>query len=66
MQALQVRRVATSADLSSPGGFTFVPKREPVRKIERVPLERPKGFRRKLLWQFFAKKHELKQVIELL
>ena len=66
MEALEVRRVPTSADLSSPGDFAFVPKREPVRKFERIPLIAPKGFFRKIVWQLFGKKYELKQVIELL
>jgi hypothetical protein len=66
MQAIEVRRVPTSADLSSPGDFAFVPKREPVRKFERIPLTAPKGFVKRLLWYLFGKKYELKQVVELL
>ncbi|HVB33724.1 MAG TPA: hypothetical protein VNJ52_05040 [Patescibacteria group bacterium] len=66
MQAIEVRRVQSSADLSSPGDFTFVPKREPVRKFERIPLEAPKGYFRNLLWQVFGKKYEVKQIVELL
>ena len=66
LKAVELRRVQSSADSSSPGDFTFVPKREPVRKFERIPLEAPKGFFRKLLWQAFGKKCELKQIVELL
>ncbi len=66
LKAIEVRRVPTSADLSSPGDFTFVPKREPIRNVERIPLIAPKGFFRKLAWQLFGKKYELKQIVELL
>lgn len=55
----------SSADLSAPGDFAFIPKREPNRRLEQVPLTPPRNFFKRLLWQFFGKKTEVKQYIEL-
>jgi hypothetical protein len=43
-QALEVRRVLTSADLEKHGDFAFIKKREPIRQTERIPVERPKDY----------------------
>jgi hypothetical protein len=65
-KAIEVHRVGSSADLMAPGDFAFIPRREPLRKIERIPLEAPNGFFKRLWWTLFGKKHELKQIVELL
>jgi len=65
MQALEVRRVPLSEDLLKPGDYVFLPKRAPIVSYERKPLEAPKGLVQQLLWHFFGKKYEMKQIIEL-
>jgi hypothetical protein len=52
MQALEVRRVPTSADLEKPGDFAFIKKRAPIRQTERIPLESPKGFLARIIRRF--------------
>jgi hypothetical protein len=65
LKALEVRRVPSSGDLTAPGDFAFIPKREPIRRIETVPLTPPRNFFKRLIWQFFGTKQEVKQFIEL-
>ena len=65
LKALEVRRVPLSEDLLHPGDFVLVKKREPICKYERVPLTPPSGFFRRLWWNWFGKKEEIKQIIEL-
>jgi hypothetical protein len=65
MQALEVRRVPLSEDLSSPGDFVFIGKRAPRITVERLALEAPSGFFKKLWWNAFGKKYEMKQIVEL-
>jgi hypothetical protein len=65
LKALEVRRVATSADLMAPGDFAFVPRREPLRRIEYTPVPPPRGFFKRIVWQFFGEKRTEKQFIEL-
>jgi hypothetical protein len=73
MQALEVRRVPLSEDLSRPGDYVFIGKRPPRIQIERTPLSPPEDdgrtntmfLLRLLWWKFFGKKHEMKQVVEL-
>jgi len=65
MQALEVRRVRLSEDLSSPGDFVFIGKRQPRVTVERLPLEAPAGILEKLWWKFFGKKYEMKQIVEM-
>jgi uncharacterized protein YbaR (Trm112 family) len=64
--ALEVKRVPHSEDLLHPGEFVFIPKREPVRTFERTPIAPPTGTFRRLWWDLFGKKYELKQIVELL
>jgi hypothetical protein len=65
MQALEVRRVRLSEDLSSPGDFVFIGRRAPRITVERLPLEAPSGFFKRLWWNYFGKKYEMKQIVEL-
>lgn len=64
-QALEVRRVSSSADLAAPGDFAFIPKREPVRRLEQFPIAPPRNIICRLVWRVFGKKQETKQYIEL-
>jgi uncharacterized protein YbaR (Trm112 family) len=64
--ALEVKRVPHSEDLSHPGEFVFIPKREPIRKFYSEPLTPPTGAFRRLWWNWFGKKYEIKQIVELL
>lgn len=66
MQALEVRRVSSSADLLNKGEYVFIEKREPKITIERTPLERPAGFWAGLRWDLFGRKYELHQIVEIL
>jgi hypothetical protein len=59
-QALQVRRVSSSADLLHPGEYVFIEKRPPQITIEKKPLANPGFFRR-----MFHRDYELKQIVEL-
>lgn len=65
LQAIEVRRVPSSADLTAPGDFAFIPKREPLRRLEQVPITPPRNFFKRLVWHFFGKKQEARQFIEL-
>jgi hypothetical protein len=65
MQALEVRRVSSSADLLKAGDFVFIPKREPEITVERIPLTPPTKFFAFIKWSLFGKKYELKQYVEL-
>jgi hypothetical protein len=65
MQALEVRRVSLSEDLSRPGDYVFVGRRAPRITIERTPLTPPVGMLEKLWWNLFGKKYEMKQIVEL-
>ena len=66
MQALEVRRVSTSADLLNKGEYVFIEKRAPKITVERIPLERPAGFWAGLKWDWFGEKYEIKQIVEIL
>ena len=63
--ATEVKRVPSSDDLTAPGDFAFIPKREPIRRIETMPLVPPRNLFKHLIWQFFGKKQEVRQFIEL-
>jgi hypothetical protein len=65
LQAFEVRRVPSSGDLTAPGDFAFIPKRESIRHLERVPIQPPRNFFKRLVWQFFGQKQEVRQYIEL-
>lgn len=65
LKALEVRRVTHSEELTNPGEFVFIQKREPIRTIERQPLEPPQGFLKRMYWKFFGKKYEVKEIIEI-
>lgn len=58
--AQEVKRVPSSEELLHPGEFVFIPKREPVTSYHSVALAPPTGFFRRLLWDWFGKKYELK------
>jgi hypothetical protein len=62
--ALEVKRVPLSEDLLHPGDYVFIGKRDPHRTFQSIPLEPPKGWGRRLLWNLFGKKYELKQIVE--
>jgi hypothetical protein len=64
--AQEVKRVPTSEDLLHPGEFVFIPKREPIRTFESTPIAPPTGAFRRLWWDLFGKKYEIKQIVELL
>lgn len=64
VQAIPVRRVEHSEDLAAPGDYVFIAKREPKVIIEKRPLLPPEGFLKRLWWNLFAEKYELKQTIE--
>lgn len=66
MQALEVRRVKSSENLLHPGEYVFIEKRSPIIRTEREPLLPPTGFFRRMYWNLFGKKYELKQFVELL
>ncbi|MDP9049822.1 MAG: hypothetical protein M3O31_03735 [Acidobacteriota bacterium] len=65
LKALEVRRVSSSGDLTAPGDFAFIPKREPIRRLEHVPITPPRNFFKRIIWHFFGKKQETRQYIEL-
>jgi hypothetical protein len=64
--ALEVKRVPHSEELLHPGEFVFIPKREPIRTFQSTPIAPPSGLFRRLWWDLFGKKHEIKQIVELL
>jgi hypothetical protein len=72
MQAVEVRRVSLSEDLSRPGDYVFIEKRAPRIQVERLSLEAPKISHGWLIpevyawvkWMLFGKKYELKQIVE--
>ena len=64
MDAIEVRRVQFSHDLAKAGDYCLVPKRDPIVTVERKPLAPPSGLFRRILWQWFGRKDELKTVIE--
>lgn len=64
--ALEVKRVKSSEDLLHPGEYVFIEKRAPKITVERTPLTPPTGFLKRLAWNFFGKKYEIKQYVELL
>jgi hypothetical protein len=66
LKALEVKRVEHSEDLLHPGEYVFVGKRQPIITIEKNPIDPPQGKFKLLWWTFFGKKHELKQIVELL
>jgi len=66
MQALEVRRVQSSADLLVPGDYVFIPKREPKKIVIKTPHVPPEGFFRRLFWDWFGKKYALREVLEAL
>ena len=66
MDALQVRRVQYSGDLVQRGDYFFVAKRDPIITVERTPLTPPQGFFKRIWWNWFGKKEEMKQIIEVL
>jgi hypothetical protein len=61
--ALEVKRVPRSEDLLHPGEYVFIPKREPRRTFQSIALDPPKAFGRRVLWNLFGKKYELKQIV---
>jgi uncharacterized protein YbaR (Trm112 family) len=65
MQALKVRRVSLSEDLSRPGDYVFIGKRAPIRKFEPIPSDPPKGFFRRIGWHLLGKKQLYKEIIEI-
>jgi hypothetical protein len=65
LQAFEVRRVSSSGDLTAPGDFAFIPKREPLRRLEHTALPAPRNFFKRIWWSFFGTKWEVKQFIEL-
>ncbi len=66
MQALEVHRVSTSADLLHPGEYVFIPKRQPIRTVEQIAIDPPTNRFRRLWWNAFGKKFALREVLELL
>lgn len=62
---LEVRRVASSADLMQAGDYCLIEKRPPIRKFEPVAVEPPAGFLRKLSWLLFGKKQLTKEIVEI-
>jgi hypothetical protein len=64
MQALDLRRVTSSADLASPGDFVFIPNCEPSRKVVTRPIDPPYGFFKKLIWTVVGKKFDLREELE--
>jgi hypothetical protein len=72
MQALEVRRVPSSPDLSKPGDYYFLAKRPPIVTYERKALEAPEDnggtntmyLLRLLWWKLFGKKYEMKQIVQ--
>src|ERR1035437_3275967 len=65
MEALPVRRVSASDELAEPADYVFVQKRQPIITVERMPLLPPSGFFKRLWWDAFVKKYELKRIVEL-
>src|ERR1035437_5878523 len=43
LRTLEVRRVPFSADLLKPGDYCFIPRRDPIRKLEPEAVEPPQG-----------------------
>jgi hypothetical protein len=58
--------VSHSEDLLHPGEYVFIPKREPIRTFHSEPLAPPAGAFRRLWWNWFGKKYEIKAIVELL
>jgi len=65
IEALEVRRVASSADILKPGDYCFIPKREPIRTFQPISIEPPQGFLRGVWWAFFGKRKGTKEIIEI-
>jgi hypothetical protein len=61
--AQEVRRVPSSEELLHPGEFVFIQKREPITNYQSVPLTPPTGFFRRILWNLFGKRYELKATV---
>jgi hypothetical protein len=65
MEAFTVRRVKYSQDLLHKGDYFFVAKRHPNITVERVPVMQPQGILERIWWNWFGKKEELKQIVEI-
>ena len=59
-----VRRVQYSEDLLKRGDHFFVAMRDPIVTGKRMPLQAPHGFLKRIWWDWFGKKEELKQIVE--
>lgn len=66
LKATEVRMHQHSEELMAPGDAVFVAKREAKRTVEKVQLEPPVGILERLWWYAFGKKHEMREVVELL
>jgi len=65
LKAIEVRRVESSAELMKPGDYTYIAKREPVRRIETLPIPPPRQFFKRLAWRIWGRKELQHEVIEL-
>jgi hypothetical protein len=63
-KSVNLRRVASSADLTYPGDFVFIAKRDPVRTIMMLPKNPPNGFFKRIIWKFAGKKYDTKEILD--
>jgi hypothetical protein len=66
MEAIAVRRVSASDELVKPADYVFIGKRQPIVTVERLTLLPPSGFLKRIWWNAFGRKYELKRIVELL
>jgi hypothetical protein len=64
MEAIDLRRVPSSADLASPGDFVYIAKREPMRTVVTRPIDPPRGFFKKLIWTLIGAKFDFREEFE--
>jgi uncharacterized protein YbaR (Trm112 family) len=55
-KTLEVRRVSHSEDLLVAGDYVFISARPPKVATETIPLDPPRGFWKRLWWDWFGKK----------
>src|ERR1035441_10687897 len=64
LTALEVRRVAHSEDLLFAGDYVFITARPPKVMTESIPLDPPRGFFKRLWWDWFGEKYSVKRTEE--
>jgi hypothetical protein len=63
-KSLELRRVSSSADLASPGDFVYIAKREPLKTVLMVPIDPPRGFFKRIVWNIAGKKFAVREELD--